>query len=329
MTARYDNLLQLVPLCHQGHLTCAQPTLFTMPPTSPMTPRTRQRRIANGRQRFEELKRQRIARMRDAATEEADMLALLAATPGGVEGVAALSDQSSDTEDDEPSEWAPELESPRVGSRSLGASPVKASPSASMLAHERALRFKAEEARRHAEEERAHAEGLLALAREERAENEQRLTEALCSAQVAHATQQSELDHYRARTETLQEEQAALLNKLQVKRKRIAALDKSLETLRRDLERAACKERELTDVIEAQQMAAEEAAAQAEAAKAASSSLGSPLSPELDVPVLAEVASAPSPALTASAPSAVAISSVAPASTGPPRSPSGAAAATP
>ena len=52
-----------------------------MPPNSPLTPRTRQRRIQNGRQRFEELKKARIARMRDAAAEEADMLSLIAATP--------------------------------------------------------------------------------------------------------------------------------------------------------------------------------------------------------------------------------------------------------
>ena len=51
---------------------------------------------------------------------------------------------------------------------------------------------------------------MLALAREEHSEAEQRLSEQLCAVQVNLATQQAELDHYRARAGTLQEEQAAM-----------------------------------------------------------------------------------------------------------------------
>ena len=40
-------------------------------PRSPLTPRTRQRRIISGRQRFEELKRQRIQRMREDLADDA------------------------------------------------------------------------------------------------------------------------------------------------------------------------------------------------------------------------------------------------------------------
>ena len=39
----------------------------------------------------------------------------------------------------------------------------------------------------------------------------------------------SELEHFRSRATTLQESETSLLTKLQVKRKRIAAADRSLE----------------------------------------------------------------------------------------------------
>ena len=123
-----------------------------MPPNSPLTPRTRQRRIQNGRQRFEELKKARIARMRDAAAEEADMLSLIAATPAGLSSDAGS--ESSDTEDELTSEQ-PRSPKECLVSRSCDSSPLKgsSSPAAQALARERSLRFKAEEARKRKEAE--------------------------------------------------------------------------------------------------------------------------------------------------------------------------------
>ena len=48
-----------------------------MPIAGPLTPNSRARRIANGRARFDALKKARIARMRDAANEEEDVTALM------------------------------------------------------------------------------------------------------------------------------------------------------------------------------------------------------------------------------------------------------------
>ena len=230
-----------------------------MSPTKPvLTPRSRAARIAGGRARFNALKQARIARMRDAADDEAAVSTLiLAASSDGSDASDAYcsEDTASEAESAASDTEGGYRETPRRsggarrrsidrGSRG-GTTPVAdAAPAAEVvaeLARERALRVEAEEARRHAEEERTHAEGLLTLAREEHAEAQLQSSEQLHSVQTTLTTQQAELEHFRARAAALQEEQAAILNKMQVKRKRIAAADRSLELLRADLERAAIK----------------------------------------------------------------------------------------
>lgn len=226
-------------------------------PRSPLTPRTRQRRIISGRQRFEELKRQRIQRMRedlaDDALADAETVQSLLVPPFD-EGESSSQGGSlppSDVEDDDESGDDVDLEFARItaaptaspaGSASASKPLVKPIPTNhadalnALNATLSALR-RAEAARAHAEEERMRAEGLLELARDEHREVQQQLTEQLSMATSDLTAMAAEVEHYRARACTLQESETSLLTKLQVKRKRIAAAERNLEQLQREMAR--------------------------------------------------------------------------------------------
>ena len=222
-------------------------------PRSPLTPRTRQRRIISGRQRFEELKRQRIQRMRedlaDDALADAETVQSLLVPPFD-EGESSSQGGSlppSDVEDDDESGDDVDLEFARITAAPTASPAGSASASKPLPTnHADALNAlnatlsalrRAEAARAHAEEERMRAEGLLELARDEHREVQQQLTEQLSMATSDLAAMAAEVEHYRVRACTLQESETSLLTKLQVKRKRIAAAERNLEQLQREMAR--------------------------------------------------------------------------------------------
>ena len=223
-------------------------------PRSPLTPRTRQRRIISGRQRFEELKRQRIQRMRedlaDDALADAETVQSLLVPPFD-EGESSSQGGSlppSDVEDNNESGDDVDLEFARITAVPTASPAGSASASKTLLTplptnHADALNAtlsalrRAEAARAHAEEERMRAEGLLELARDEHREMQQQLSEQLSMATSDLSAMAAEVEHYRARACTLQESETSLLTKLQVKRKRIAAAERNLEQLQREMAR--------------------------------------------------------------------------------------------
>ena len=137
-----------------------------MPP-SPLTPRTRQHRIAAGRARFDALKKARIARMREAALEEADMHALVRSAPTTPRSTSPLSPADNDDWDVAPPASAGGALAQSAGG--LTRSNEHTAHIEAALERERAMRLEAEAARSLAEEERARCEGLLAVAREQHA----------------------------------------------------------------------------------------------------------------------------------------------------------------
>ena len=185
-------------------------------PRSPLTPRTRQRRIISGRQRFEELKRQRIQRMRedlaDDALADAETVQSLLVPPFD-EGESSSQGGSlppSDVEDNNESGDDVDLEFARITAVPTASPAGSASASKTLLTplptnHADALNAtlsalrRAEAARAHAEEERMRAEGLLELARDEHREMQQQLSEQLSMATSDLSAMAAEVEHYRAR----------------------------------------------------------------------------------------------------------------------------------
>ena len=154
----------------------------------------------------------------------------------------------SDVEDDNESGDDVDLEFARITAVPTASPAGSASASKTLLTplptnHADALNAtlsalrRAEAARAHAEEERMRAEGLLELARDEHREMQQQLSEQLSMATSDLSAMAAEVEHYRARACTLQESETSLLTKLQVKRKRIAAAERNLEQLQREMAR--------------------------------------------------------------------------------------------
>jgi hypothetical protein len=124
-----------------------------------------QRRLASGRQRFEELKRARMERMRESFSEDEDMARLSSVSCDD----AAASTPAPPDEDLDTALLAPPASAPAQRSARRWASSSEDGEAEEAEMEDRLV--EAEEARVHAEQERAHADGLLALAREEHRED--------------------------------------------------------------------------------------------------------------------------------------------------------------